>query len=56
MKIFIVCHVGSSHEIEISGVFSSIEKANEFMKTANSSCNKHWIFDGSGFDLDQASC
>lgn len=52
MKIFIVCHVGSSHEIEISGVFSSLEKANDFMKIANSSCDKHWIFNGLGFDLD----
>lgn len=51
MKIFIVCHT-INFEIRISGVFSSLEKANEFIKTANSFCNKHWIFDGLGFELD----
>ena len=51
MKIFIVCHI-VSWEMEVAGVFSSIEKANEFMKNANMSYNRYFLLNNSGFDLD----
>lgn len=51
MKIFIVCHI-VSWEMEVAGVFSSIEKANEFMKNANMSYDRYFLLNNSGFDLD----
>lgn len=51
MKIFIVCHI-VNWEMEVAGVFSSIEKANKFMENANMSYNRYFLLNNSGFDLD----